>query len=147
MPEATTLGGPRRAVTFHYDGSVEDGVTIEYVYANVTVDQAFFRRILDTFRGRRLAEGFSMDNPTPNGFGENLTPRHASRIAAILVSEGYTTSDLENGFLFYFRLTVPYAVIGKLGMVPYAVIYTKYLRELYLHFCMLLAGLFQHEAW
>jgi hypothetical protein len=111
MPEATTLGGPSRAVTFHYDGSVEEGVTIEYKYANVTVDQAFFQRILDTFRGRRVAGGFLMDNPTPNGFGEwvrdnssynneSLTPRHASRIAAILVSEGYATSDLENRAVF-----------------------------------------------
>jgi hypothetical protein len=94
VAEATTLGGPGRAVTFHYDRSVEQGVTIEYVYANLTVDQAFFRRILDTFRGKRLAGGFSMDNPTPNGFGEwvsdksnynteNFTPRHASGIAAI----------------------------------------------------------------
>jgi len=32
-------------------------------------------------------------------------------------------------------------------MVPHAVIYTRYLWELYLHFCMLLAGLFQQEAW
>jgi len=37
--------------------------------------------------------------------------------------------------------------IGHSGMVPYAVIYRRYLWELYLHFCMLLAGLFQQDVW
>jgi hypothetical protein len=59
---------------------------------------------LTTFQGRRILGGFSETNPTPDGFGEwvrdnsnhnsqPLTPRHASRIAAILVAERYAGSD------------------------------------------------------
>jgi len=104
MPHATTLGSPGKAVTFSYSGNVLDGVVIEYDYANVSVDREFLRRILTTFRGRRILGGFSETNPTPDGFGEwvrdnsnhnsqPLTPRHASRLAAILVAEGYAESD------------------------------------------------------
>ena len=98
MPQATTLGGPNRAIAFEYAGRVHDGVTIKYDSGHVRIDQKFFQRILTAFRGRRVSGGFSEDNPTPNGFGEwirdnsdqnshPLTPRHASRIAAILVAE------------------------------------------------------------
>jgi hypothetical protein len=104
MPQATTLGVPGKAITFDYSGSVPEGVTIKYKYANVSVDQGFFQRILTTFRGKEVPGGFSENNPTPNGFGEwirdnthhnkqPLTPKHASRIAAILVAEKkYATS-------------------------------------------------------
>lgn len=103
MPQATTLGGPRKAITFEYSGSVLEGVTIKYEYANVSVNQGFYQRILTTFRGRKVPGGFSETNPTPNGLGEwirdnshhnsqPLTPRHASRLAAILVAEKYATS-------------------------------------------------------
>jgi hypothetical protein len=104
MPQATTLGSPGKAVTFNYTGSVLDGVVIEYDYANVAVNRDFFRRILATFRGRKILGGFSKTDPTPDGFGEwvrdnskqnseLLTPQHASRIAAILVAERYAESD------------------------------------------------------
>jgi len=104
MPQATTLGSPGKAVRFSYSGNVFDGVVIKYNYANVSVDRDFLRRILTTFRGRKILGGFSETNPTPDGFGEwvrdnsnhnsqPLTPRHASRIAAILVAEGYAESD------------------------------------------------------
>jgi len=104
MPQATTLGSPGKAVTFSYTGSVLDGVVIEYDYANVSVDRDFLRRILATFRGRKILGGFSETDPTPDGFGEwvrdnsnqnsePLTPRHASRIAAILVAERYAEPD------------------------------------------------------
>ncbi len=111
MPQATTLGGPNRAIAFEYAGSVRDGVTIKYDYGHVPIDQKFFQRILTAFRGRRVPGGFSEDNPTPIGFGEwirdnsdqnshTLTPRHASRIAAILVAEQYATSDMEGNAVF-----------------------------------------------
>ena len=111
MPQATTLGGPNKAITFEYTGSVRDGVTIKYDYGNVPIDKKFLQRILTAFRGRRVTGGFSEDNPTPNGFGEwirdnsdqnlhTLTPRHASRIAAILVAEQYATSYMERTAVF-----------------------------------------------
>lgn len=104
MPQATTLGSPGKAVTFNYTGNVLDGAVIEYDYANVSVGCDFLRRILATFRGRKILGGFSETDPTPDGFGEwvrdnsnhnsePLTPRHASRIAAILVAERYAESD------------------------------------------------------
>ncbi len=37
--------------------------------------------------------------------------------------------------------------IEKIGMVPYAVICTKYLWKLYLHFYPLIAGLFNGDGW
>ena len=104
MPQATTLGSAGKAVTFSYSGNVLDGVVIKYDYANVFVDREFLQRVLTTFRGRKILGGFSETNPTPDGFGEwarnnsnhnsqPLTPRHASRIAAILVAERYAESD------------------------------------------------------
>ena len=104
MPTTTTLGSPGKAVTFNYRGNVQNGVVIEYDYADVTVDQAFLCLILTTFGKKKILGGFSETKPTPNGFGEwvrdnskqhnskQLTPRHASRIAAIFVAEGYATS-------------------------------------------------------
>jgi hypothetical protein len=111
MPQATTLGGPNRAIAFEYAGSVRYGVTIKYNYGNVPIDQKFFQRILTAFRGRRAPGWFSENNPTPNGFGEwirdnsdqnshTLTPRYASRIAAIPVAEQYATSDMEGNAVF-----------------------------------------------
>jgi len=52
-----------------------------------------------------------MHKPPPDGFGawirdnsrynsENLTPRHASRIAGILVAENYATSEIEHNAVF-----------------------------------------------
>lgn len=101
---ATTLGSPGKAIAFDYRGNVLEGVVIEYDYGSVYVDREFFERILTAFRGKKVPGGFSETNPTPNGLGEwvrdnshynsqPLTPRHASRIAAIIVAEGYGTSD------------------------------------------------------
>ena len=111
MPDATTLGGPGKAVTFDYTGSVREGIVIHYDYANVSVGRELLNLALTAFRGRRVPGGFAEDHPTPNGFGEwvrgnskhnsqPLTPRHASRIAAILVVEGYATSDREGNAVF-----------------------------------------------
>ena len=116
MPQATTLGSPKKAVTFDNTGNVTDGVVIKYNYANVSVDGRFFNRILATFRGKTLLGGFSKTNPIPGGFGEwirdnskfnsqALTPQHASRIAAILVAERYADADLErNAVILKFRI-------------------------------------------
>jgi len=97
MRQATTLGSPGKAVTFSYSGNVLDGVVIKYDCANVSIHSDFFHCILTTFRGRKILGGFAETNPAPDGFGawirnnsnhnsQPLTPRHASRIAAILVS-------------------------------------------------------------
>lgn len=106
MPQTTTLGRPGKAVTFNYTGSVLDGVRIQYDYGDVAVTAGFFKSILRAFDGKKVPGGFSEDNPTPGGLGEwvrdncrqnaqSLTPRHASRIAAILVAEGYAKSYRE----------------------------------------------------
>ena len=106
MPECRTLGTPAKAVTFIYHGSVNDGIEIEYEGASVSVSAEFFQNILNHFAGMRVAGGFKVNAPTPNGFGEwvrdnshlntqSLTPKHASRIAAILVFEEYIVSELE----------------------------------------------------
>lgn len=115
MPQATTLGSPGKAVTFNYTGNILSGVVIKYNYANVSIDRNFLNLILITFRGKKILAGFSETNPTPNGFGEwirdnskhnseLLTPRHASRIAAILVAEKYAKADREgNAVILDFR--------------------------------------------
>lgn len=102
MPQATTLG---RNVDFTYNGSVVVGVDILYENATISVSSSFLNAILHRFSNSRVAGGFLRHNPEPNGFGEwvrdnshhntdALTPQHASRIAAILVAEGYATSTV-----------------------------------------------------
>ncbi|MDO8283339.1 MAG: hypothetical protein Q7U10_12085 [Thermodesulfovibrionia bacterium] len=115
MPQATTLGAPGQAATFSYKGNVLEGVLIEYEYANVSIDYEFFQLILSVFRGQQVYGGFSETNPTQGGLGEwirdnsylnsqPLTPRHVSRIAAILVAEKYATSEREgNAVLIKFK--------------------------------------------
>lgn len=107
MRTTKTLGP--NPVTFSYEGSVTAGVVIHYPSGNVFVTGEFFGRILRVFRGgKRVPGGFSVTNPTPSGLGEwirgncehnsrILSPKHGSRIAAILVAEGYATSQLEGG--------------------------------------------------
>ncbi len=103
MNKTMTLGSPGKAVTFVYSGNVLDGVVIKYKYADVYVNRDFLNHILATFKGKRVLGGFSETEPTPGGFGEwvrdnsefnsqPLTPKHASRIAAIFVAEGYAES-------------------------------------------------------
>ena len=106
MPRIWTLGGPNRRTQFEYSGSVATGATLHYT-GSPRVSSEFFRAILHHFNGRTVPGGFSMTDPTPGGLGEwvqahsaelngcSLSPRHASFIAAILVSERLITSHLE----------------------------------------------------
>jgi len=96
MPTIKTLG---RKKPFHYEGSIGEGVTIQFPGGNTPVSAALFEAILGQFGGQTIPGGFSFDNPTPGGLGEwvqehssefnsrALTPKHASHIAAILVRE------------------------------------------------------------
>ena len=97
--KARTLG---RGKEFEYTGAVESGVTIHYGFGDVPVRSEVFREILGRFRRQTIPGGFSRDSPTPGGLGEwvntrfpSLTPQHVSRIAAILVKEGFATSYVE----------------------------------------------------
>jgi len=111
MPECQTLGSAGKAVNFTYTGCVNQGVEIKYKNSTVNVSNEFFANILNHFRGVRVAGGFKVDDPTPNGFGEwvrdnsnqnsqALTPKHASRIAAILVCERFATRELDGNTVY-----------------------------------------------
>jgi hypothetical protein len=106
MPQIMTLGSSGKAKKFEYTGNELDGFVIKYAYGNVSIDSSFYRLILKTFRGKKIHGGFSRDNPTQGGLGEwvrdnsnhnsqQLTPQHASRVAAILVHEKKAESYLE----------------------------------------------------
>jgi hypothetical protein len=96
MPKTRTCGSLKRATEFEYDGSVTQGVTIHFKTGHIEVTSSFLAAIRAEFAGRRVAGGFNMDDPPPQGFGawvqnnsaalnsKRLTPRHASFIAAIL---------------------------------------------------------------
>jgi len=107
-----TLGTLKKRTTFAYDGNVNAGVVLHFPTVRARVTAEFFTAILDEFQGRRMPGGFSMTNPTPGGLGEwveahsaklnavRLSPRHASFIAAILVSEGFITGSLEGNAVY-----------------------------------------------
>jgi hypothetical protein len=115
MPKIWTLGGPSKRTQFTYIGDVEAGVVMHFT-GRPRISAKFFQAILTQFRGITVPGGFSMTDPTPGGLGEwvqnnstrlnpvNLTPRHASFIAAILVAEGYITTSLKgNAVYLHFR--------------------------------------------
>jgi len=111
MPQIWTLGGPKKRTQFRYSGSVRLGVTLLFKRPTCVCAQ-FLAAILDRFGGRVIPGGFSMTAPTPGGLGEwvqenspglntvQLTPRHASFIAAILVDEGCATSSLKGNAVY-----------------------------------------------
>jgi len=92
-------------VSFSYTGSVKDGVKVSLPKSSFSVSAKFFKAALETFKGKEVAGGFSMTNPTPGGFGEwvrdnsdeincqVLSPRHASFIAAIFKEEGFLSCE------------------------------------------------------
>lgn len=109
MPTINTLGPPAKRTEFSYSGSVLSGVAIHYNEGNVSIPARLFEVILENFRGQAIPGGFSMTSPTHGGLGEwvqnnsTLSPRHASHIAAILVHEGFITSNLQrNAVYLYF---------------------------------------------
>lgn len=105
MPKIWTLGHPSIRTEFEYSGDVSKGVILHFS-SNPHISSEFFQAILNEFRGRTIKGGFSMTDPISGGLGEwiqnnskpinpiNLTPRHGSFIAAILVHEGFITSNL-----------------------------------------------------
>lgn len=111
MQKIYTLGGINRKKQFSYGGSIDTGVTLQFG-VKTYVSAQFFKEILDQFAGRTIPGGFSMTDPTPNGLGQwvkdnskrlngmNLTPRHASFIAAILVHEEFITSGLKGNAVY-----------------------------------------------
>ena len=104
-PIIWTLGHPSRRKQFEYSGDVSKGVILHFS-GNPHISSNFFQAILNEFRGRTIKGGFSMTDPISGGLGEwiqnnstrlnpvSLTPRHGSFIAAILVHEGFITSNL-----------------------------------------------------
>jgi hypothetical protein len=106
MPRTRTCGSPARATEFDYDGSVAQGITLRFDAGDVQVTPQFLNAIRANFAGQRIAGGFKMDDPRPNGFGEwvrdnspalngrQLTPRHASFIAAVLRDAGWLQCQL-----------------------------------------------------
>lgn len=113
MNNCRTLGAGEKAVEFTYQGAVKDGVKIQYETEEVDVSKSFIEGILKHFSGKRVAGGFSADDPAVDGFGEwvrdnshqnsrALTPKHSSRIAAILVSEGFAECERQ-GHAVYLR--------------------------------------------
>lgn len=111
MPRIWTLGHPSKRTQFDYTGDVDNGVILQFS-GNPRISSEFFKAILNEFRGRRIAGGFSMTDPVSGGLGEwlqnnsnrlnpvGLTPRHATFIAAILAHEGFITSDLDGNTVY-----------------------------------------------
>ena len=103
MPRIYTCGRPNVRRQFDYNGSVQQGVEIDYPSGIVVVTSAFFHAILAHFNGQLVYGGFNHSKPTSGGLGEwiannsqhlnsePLTPRHGSHIAAILQHERYVT--------------------------------------------------------
>lgn len=93
-----TLGKGKKAKKFTYTGSAVEGVDIVMGQgAKAKFPPALFNELLSHFSGRQnVIGGFNMTDPPADGVGKwvshkyrQLTPRHASFIAAILVNEGY----------------------------------------------------------
>lgn len=107
MPRTTTCGGFHRATEFSYQGSIKTGFVVNFDSGNISLAKAFLQAIINEFRGKTIRGGFKMDNPPAYSFGKwvqdnsdllngrQLSPRHASFIAAILRNEGYLNCRLD----------------------------------------------------
>lgn len=113
MNKTYTCGAPTHATEFEYDGTVENGITIYFKKtSSVPITANFLRAIRKNFAGQEIPGGFSMDNPPPDGLGiwvrdnsanlngRQLTPRHASFIAAILRDVGWVTCCLKGNAVY-----------------------------------------------
>ena len=108
MPRICTL---KKEKEFAYSGSVSTGATLLFT-GRPYISPEFFRAILHQFNGKTIPGGFSMTDPTPGGLGQwvaensgrlngvNLTPRHCSFIAAILVHEGLIVHSSKGNAVF-----------------------------------------------
>ncbi len=112
MPRTRTCGSPAKATKFDYTGTVAVGITLQFDSGDVPVNSQFLNAIRARFAGQRIAGGFKMDDPPPNGFGawvrdnsaalngRQLTPRHASFIAAVLRDAGWLECQLEGNAVY-----------------------------------------------
>jgi hypothetical protein len=109
MKTTFTCGAENRRVSFDYE--LLAAPTVRWTYEageEVTINGSFLDAIRNEFKGKTILGGFSEDKPTPNGFGiwvcDNsktmngcaLTPRHASRIAAIMQNLGWLESATQD---------------------------------------------------
>jgi hypothetical protein len=104
MPTTRTCGTGKQ---FIYQGSIDDGVVLQYRSCKVKVCSEFLKAIIDQFKGKVVKGGFSMTNPPIDGVGHwvldnsktlnvtPLSPRHGSHIAAILRDTGYLEANLD----------------------------------------------------
>lgn len=102
MPTIQTCGNKRIRTTFTYHGNAETGVTLEFESGHFLIPSGIIQKVIDHFRGQSVRGGFSMTKPTPGGVGEflatlgnNLTPRHASFLCAVLQDLGLAKCTLE----------------------------------------------------
>ena len=114
MPTIHTLGPPGRRTEVTYSGDTATGVTLHFDSANLSISSNLIQTILETFNGQIIPGGFCMTAPSHGGLGEwvqensNLSPRHASFIAAILVHEGLIRSSLQgNSIYLHFSVSSP----------------------------------------
>jgi hypothetical protein len=103
MRTTLTCGPEDKRVSFEYE--LLAAPTVRWVNQSgsvVVICGHFLDRIRSEFPGRTIPGGFSEDNPPPDGLGawvrdnsttlndgQALTPRHASRIAAIMRDLGW----------------------------------------------------------
>jgi hypothetical protein len=108
MRTTFTCGPENRRTSFEYEFLAAP--TVRWVNdsgGEVVVGGSFLDRIRQEFRGTTIDGGFSEDNPPPDGLGawvrdnsrtlngQALTPRHASRIAAIMRDLGWVESCVQ----------------------------------------------------
>ncbi len=102
MRTTLTCGPENKRTSFEYE--LLTAPTVRWVNpagSVVVVNGHFIDCIRDEFRGKTISGGFSADNPPPDGLGawvrehsktlngQALTPKHASRIAAIMCDLGW----------------------------------------------------------
>lgn len=101
----TAMGEP-----FWYSGNLDIGTTFEYK-GRPFVSSDCYQKILSHFKGQTVPLGASVTDPITGGLGEfvrdncghNLTPRHASHIAAVLRDHGHLTITGVKPVMLHFK--------------------------------------------
>jgi hypothetical protein len=111
MPIIHTLGHPSKRTVFRYNGSVKEGVVLDFT-GRPCISPEFFTTILTCFKDAKIPAGTTNPEHTRGGLGVwvevcsqekntvKLSPLHAPFIAAILVHEGYITSCLKGDAVY-----------------------------------------------
>jgi hypothetical protein len=95
MAKIRTLSGRSE---FEFSGCCDSGFHLEYT-GRPFVSPEFIKEILAEFKGETVAGGFNISGPS--GFGKwvqensNLSSKHASHIAAVLVHEKLASFRIE----------------------------------------------------